>query len=562
MKNKSQSFYDWVFNPSKDDELIANTFRRTVRYAFEHELVLDIMDVGAPDKDSLEWKLAVLLFHKRITPEGNKVYVYRNGELYPLPEGLPHLQHLLHESERNTTKAYGILSHEFEGVVRGLVERDVVGVIQQIPNLFGELEERKHRINLKAMDKLEGESHLIPELGWHQTDIHRVRLLQDFFQQQNAAFESGGEFFFEKAITYPFHQRIREKAFICNGPGGVGKTLMTKVAAKLYGSKGQVGSEPTFTGQDKNRITREFIGKKFIIYNDIESPSTQLMTWLKPMLTGNMTIKGEGGFERSVPCEAVFFLETNFKPQFLGGNQDIRRFVVRTAKQNYKLLDHMKSDDLDIIEYEVTAADVATYLLMCNHYINMHAGGWNHFEDRPLPVADFIEIAQEYFSTYPSNITKGILTAYANQNKLTKIELETLKELNEEGRLVLVGEEKRQEMEEEAWCEQAEEELFEEDVLFKLEICGESSYEDDVRRQASASVPLSSMQEVASYEPEREGEINDQEDVLGTLQVLLPTDTGTQEAGQSESQGTVQALQEQSGVGQDSGRDEGYLYDF
>ena len=558
MKKKDQTFFDWVYNPSRDDELISNTFRRIVKYAFDNSLETNSMDVTAPDPTSIEWKLATLLYHKRITPEGNKVYVYRNGILSPLPDGMEDLQHLLHESDKNTTKAYGILSHELDGVVRNLVEKDTVGIIEYEKDLFGNVSEKKSRINLKDMKEIQGEdTSLIPEFGWHESDDDRVMALLEFFAEQNSAFECEGEFFFEKAISYPLHQRIREKAFICNGPGGVGKTLMTKVAAKLYGTKGQVGSEPTFTGQDKNRITREFIGKKFIVYNDIESPSTQLMTWLKPMLTGNMTIKGDGGYERSVPCEAVFYLETNFKPQFLGGNQDVRRFIVRSAKSDYKLIDHMDGATLDIVEHGCTAADIARYLMSQNHAIVSAAGGWCHFEERPLPIADFIEIAEEFFQEYPAKITKGVITAYANQNKLTKIELETLKEV------FLV--EKKKQMEEAAECESAEAALPGKDNLPQQEDSGEGSNQDNgAQRMGEADgIPVSGVRQVAPDEQAQEGAIaHGVPEVLDGLPVLREDHQGAEGSAGQEQAAAIPEMQEQGTTGESASLDEVYLSDF
>lgn len=517
IKQKEQSFKDWVYNPTHDDELIANTFRRTVKYAFDHKLQINHMDVSAPSPESIEWKLAILLYHKKITPEGNKVYVYRNGDLTPLPDGMEDLQYLLHESEKNTAKAYGILVHNFKGVCRNLVEKDTIGILEQ-DSLLKDSEPKHTRINLKTMELIEGKDpHTIPELGWHSYDPDRTAVVLKFFSEQNRAFGTEDEFFFEKAISYPFHQRFREKAFICNGPGGMGKTLMTELAGKLYGSKGVVASEPTFTGQDKNRITKQFIGKKWISYVDIQEPSPQLMTWLKPMTTGNMTIKGEGGYERSVPCEAVFYLETNFKPQFLGGNQDVRRFVVRQPEINdYKLVEHLTQDELDVLGQEVTAADIAVHLFLMSQAINDWAGGWCHFEERPLPIADFIEIAQEFFENYPGKATKASVTAYATQNKLSKIELETLKE-------VLIVDEKKQ-LEKTEGSRSADEELRQEDSLPEPEESGTGSDVDDETGQAGDPLLLSEMQELASDESE-ELDKKMQEWIDNPLEVWCPDET-------------------------------------
>lgn len=539
-----------------DDELISNAFRRIVKYAFDHHLMIEATDFSAPDRNSLEWKIATLLYHKRITPEGNKIYVYRDGILTPLPDGMNDLQHLLHESDKNTAKAYGILSHELDGVCRGLVEMNTVGVIQYETDLLGVKTQTRCRINLKEMKLIQGEDiSLIPEFGWHECDDDRVSILCDFFAEQNAAFESSEEYFFEKVISYPLHQRIREKAFICNGPGGVGKTLMTKVAAKLYGTKGQVGSEPTFTGQDKNRITREFIGKKFVIYNDIESPSTQLMTWLKPMLTGNMTIKGDGGYERSVACEAVFFLETNFKPQFLGGNQDIRRFVVRSARPDYKLIEHMRSCDLDVIEYDCTAADIAWYLMSQNYPIEESAGGWNHFDNKPLPVADFIEIAEEFFAEYPAKITKGVLTAYANQNKLSKIELETLKEV------LLV--EKKEQVEKGEERSSTEVELLKEGDLSNKTRSGCGTDAAHAEGHSPVGVSVSSVRPLASDKQRGEEALGEREnEMLDGLQVLLPRDRRDISSQVQNETEAVSQMSEQGGNRGSSSVDEEYLLDF
>lgn len=551
--NREQSFYDWVYNPNADDELLTHTFRRTVKYAFDNKLTINTMDVNAPDPDGLEWKLATLLYHKRITPEGNKIYVYRNGNLSPLPDGMNDLQHLLHETEKNTAKAFGLLSHELEGVTRNLVEKDTIGVIITTGDLFENPATTKTRINLRTMREEEGESQsMIPEFGWHEADFDRIDILAKFFYEQNTAFQTEDEYFFEKAISYSFHQRFREKAFICNGPGGVGKTLMTEIAGILYGSKGTVASEPTFTGQDRNRITRDFIGKKMVIYNDIEEPSVQLMTWIKPMATGNMTIKGEGGFEKSVPCEAVFYLETNFKPQFLGGNQDIRRFVVRTAQSDYKLVEHMTPDELDILGREITPADVAVYLKMQSYDIENRAGGWLYFEDRPLPIADFIEIAQEFFNAYPGDITKGVVTAYAQQNKLSKIELETLKEV------LIVGKEK---MEKHEGSTETEGELLEEDRVPVQEASGESTDADGTQRETVPPVHVPSVRTVAP--DESGGEVDDgREHMLESLPILFDEDLGASDAGAQAEDTVVPPVSKQEAPREPAIRDESYLSDF
>jgi hypothetical protein len=425
-----QTFRDWVMNPPPDDEVIRNRFRATVRHVFEHQNVIDWMALDAPDPDSLDYRLALLLWKRLLTPEGDAIYVNRNGVLSPLPEGMAELQHLLHCRETEVIKAEALLQHEFEGVVRGLVERDTIGISSSpLGRMRMDLRRMEYRVD-------DGSDARIPEFGWHEVDEARVDALAGFFSLLNDAFDE--DLFFERVISWPFHLDIREKAFIVNGPGGIGKTLMTKVASKLYGPKCTVGAEPTFTGQDRNRITREFMGKRLIVFNDIESPSTQLMTWLKPMVSGNMTVKSGGGYERSIPCPAVFFLETNFKPQFLGGNQDIRRFIVRTARPGWRLLDHMEHELLDVVEHEVTAADVAWHLMGVHGQIQQQ-GGWGAFEDRPLPVADFIEIAEEFFASYPGRVTKAVITAYGQQNKLNRMEVETLKELLLHDKARLVG---------------------------------------------------------------------------------------------------------------------------
>lgn len=352
-----RSLSDWLYSPSVEESVCSNYF---------HSVMLKVFSgyVGSAldpywDEDAAGTKLAKLIKADLILPEGDVIYVRERNNLIPLGEAIQLLAYYMHTDSKDARKAADVLENNFQGyfpVTANKVWRN--GITLVFPDGH---ESHVDLSTLETVDSISG----YPEYGKHSATPEHADVLWKFFNLINEAV--GEDFFFEKALMYPFNQRIREKSQLLVGRGGNGKSLFMKMVQRLYGDRAYTDApQPNFRGHDPAVISYNFIGKRVVTFNDVGDPSEAFLEWLKRMITGNLEVKTPSGAWLSIPCQTNFMLESNHAPQLLDIEAHARRYVVRTFDDGFRLADHMTSDELDVIgeRGDITAGDIVCYLMM------------------------------------------------------------------------------------------------------------------------------------------------------------------------------------------------------
>lgn len=420
----------WMTAPRFEETINDNPFRTAVKRAFAGTIEPDPLSPFAEEKEPLENKIAKLLPYDIIIPDGDVIYIMDGKEAIPLGEAMDLLRAYLSVSMKDTVKAAHILEQNFMGrwpVRSGKVSKDTFDLSVPFEDLVGMATQDSFRINLRSGGVSRETVDTIAEIGSGEANEERVALLHKVFGIWNTAI--GEDHWFEKVAMYPFKQKFREKAFILNGSGGDGKGIFTELLSRLYGHLMLANAPvPSFSGHDRFTATRSFIGKKLVVFNDVEDPGSQFMEWLKPMTTGGMMVKELSSSSLvTMPCVATFMLETNFSPEFLLDNSHIRRFVFRSFPPEFELDQHLNDDELDTLgeRGSITAADMIQYLTSIETE-------WIAFKPSVLPEPDYFGLADEL----PGVWTKHQLQQFCKDNQLTSAEKQTLKrKLEKEKRL-------------------------------------------------------------------------------------------------------------------------------
>jgi hypothetical protein len=365
-----RSLDDWLNNPSFEDSVCNNPFH-SVMYKVMSGYGASPMDPYWDENGSFT-KLAKLIKARLVLPEGDVIYVREHDNLIPLGEATQLLAYYMHTDSRSARDAAAILESNFLGyfpIASDQVWRNGITLIHQ--------DGRESNIDLTTLKSVEFAPG-IPEFGRHTVDLGHCDVLYKFFMLIN---ESVGEpFFFEKALMYPLNQRIREKSHVLVGKGGNGKSLFMRMVQRLYGDRALTDApQPNFKGHDAAVISYNFIGKRVVTFNDVGDPSEAFLEWQKRMITGNLEVKTPSGAWLSIPCNTNFMLETNHQPKFLDIEAHARRFVVRTFDDEFRLVDHMTSDELDTVgeRGNITAGDLVGYLMMA---VASQVVDWTTFE--------------------------------------------------------------------------------------------------------------------------------------------------------------------------------------
>ena len=345
----------WLYEPSFEESVISNPFNHVMQKVYSGYTGSALDPYW--DETARLTKVAKLVHAGLILPEGDVIYVRERNNLVPLGEAIQLLAYYMHDDTKEARKAADLLESNFQGyfpVTGNKVWRNGITLT------FGEGYE-KH-IDLSTLEEV-AELPGIPEFGVHPVNLDICETLEVFFSLVNRAV--GEPWFFEKAMLYPFNQRIREKSHVLVGRGGNGKSVFMRMVQRLYGDRSLVDApQPNFRGHDPAVIAYNFIGKRVVTFNDVGDPSEAFLEWLKRMITGNLEVKTPSGAWLSVPCNTNFFLETNHQPQFLDIEAHARRYVVRTFEDDFRLIDHMTDDQLDLIgeRSQLTAGDLVWYL--------------------------------------------------------------------------------------------------------------------------------------------------------------------------------------------------------
>jgi hypothetical protein len=428
--NKFRSLENWTYNPLYAETINVNPFRIAVTRALEGHLDPDPLSPYAATDEPLENKIARLLPADLIVPDGDVIYIIDADTGFPIPlmEALDILRGYLHMTMKDTEKAAAILEQNFMGrnpVRSGIILRDAVGLIRQpSQQSTEEQDDILETVSMTARRETQGQG--IPEFGTHHVNYQNVEVIAKAFGIWNKAIGEPG--FFQKLALYPFNMPFREKAFIINGTGGDGKGIFTNLLKRLYGHMALTGAPvPSFVGHDRFTATRSFIGKRFVVFNDVENPSVQFMEWLKPMTTGSMQVKEINTSSLvSMPCKAVFMLETNFQPEFLATQANYRRFIFRNFPPAFDLTREMTESELDIIGERgpVTAGDMAFYLMQ----VHGSKKQLNTFPDKELPLPAYYD----FITKAPAALTTTEFNAYCKAEGLTTIEKRGLKQYAEQ----------------------------------------------------------------------------------------------------------------------------------
>lgn len=376
-----RSMYDWLNNPSFEDTVCNNHF---------HSVMHKVM--GGYGSSSLDpfWnedgsfvKLAKLIQAKLVLPEGDVIYVREHDNLIPLGEATQLLAYYMHTDTKYAREAAAVLESNFQGyfpIAGGEVWRNGIALT------FGN--DSQGFVDLTTLE-LTNTSPGIPEYGKHAVNLDHCDVLHKFFGLMNKSV--GEPYFFEKALMYPFNQRIREKSHVLVGKGGNGKSLFMRMVQRLYGDRALTDApQPNFKGHDAAVISYNFIGKRVVTFNDVGDPSEAFLEWQKRMITGNLEVKTPSGAWLSIPCNTNFMLETNHQPKFLDIEAHARRFVVRTFDDDFRLIDHMTNEELDTIgeRGDITAGDIVWYLRMVASEIE----DWTTFvaPERPVEQTELV----------------------------------------------------------------------------------------------------------------------------------------------------------------------------
>ena len=361
---------DWIARPSFEESVCANPFHSVMEKVFS-DYGPSAMDPWW-DETGLYTKLAKLIKAGLVLPEGDVIYVRHRDSLIPLGEAVQLLAYYLHTDTKEARKGADVLESNFQGyfpVTGEAVWRN--GITLVMPN--GE-QASYDLTDLLSSSQTPG----VPEFGKHPVDFGRYDALFKFFSLLNEAV--GEPYFFERALMYPFNQRIREKSFVLVGKGGNGKSLFMRMVQRLYQERALTDApQPNFKGHDAAVIAYNFIGKRVVTFNDVGDPSETFLEWLKRMITGNLEVKTPSGMWLSVPCATTFLLESNHQPRFLDIEAHRRRYIVRTFEDSFRLADHMTSEELDTIGERgtITAGDLVFYL----RQVATEIDDWTSFEN-------------------------------------------------------------------------------------------------------------------------------------------------------------------------------------
>lgn len=359
-----RSMHDWLYNPSVEETICNNPFHNVMKKVMSG-YVASAMDPWW-DENATSVKLARLIKAQLIIPEGDVIYLRERNNLIPLGEAVQLLAYYMHTNSQEARKAADILENNYQGyfpIASGIVWRN--GITLEFSD--GAPDSHIDLTTLESSSVAPG----IPEYGRHIVNTETYDVLWKFFSLINSAV--GEPYFFEKALMYPFNQRIREKSPVLVGKGGNGKSLFMKMVQRLYGDRALTDApQPTFKGHDPGVISYNFIGKRVVTFNDVGDPSVAFLEWLKRMSTGNLEVKTPSGAWLSIPCQTNFMLESNHAPQVLDIEAHARRYLIRTFDDDFRLADHMSHEELDMIgeRGDINAGDLVLYLMTaCKHQV-------------------------------------------------------------------------------------------------------------------------------------------------------------------------------------------------
>jgi hypothetical protein len=350
-----RSLHDWLYSPSAEESVCDNPFHTVMHKVFSG-YGASAMDPFWDESGSFV-KLAKLIKAGLIFPEGDVIYIRERDNLIPLGEAIGLLAYYMHINSKEARHAADVLENNFQGyfpITGNGVWRN--GIVLVYPD--GELS-----IDLRTLQMVDTPAGH-PEFGKHVVDSATEEPLAKFFDLINDAV--GEPYFFEKALMYPFNQRIREKSHVLVGRGGNGKSVFMRMVQRLYGDRALTDApQPNFKGHDAGVISYNFIGKRVVTFNDVGDPSEQFLEWLKRMITGNLEVKTPSGAWLSIPCKTNFMLETNHAPAVLDIEAHARRYVIRTFDDDFRLADFMSAEELDVIgeRGRITAGDLVSYLI-------------------------------------------------------------------------------------------------------------------------------------------------------------------------------------------------------
>ena len=348
---------DWLWNPSYEESICNNPFHTTMTKVFSGYQAAAMDPFWEPEGPKT--KLAKLIKAQLILPEGDVIYVRERDNLIPLGEAIQLLAYYMHTDSKTARAAADLLESNFQGyfpITGNQVWRN--GITLAYPD---GLEEHIDLSTLEKVDERPG----FPEYGKHLVTVSSYYAIAEFFELLNEAV--GEPYFFEKALMYPFNQRIREKSHVLVGQGGNGKSVFMRMVERLYGHRALVDApQPNFRGHDPAVISYNFIGKRVVTFNDVGDPSEAFLEWLKRMITGNLEVKTPSGAWLTIPCNTNFFLETNHQPQIMNIEAHTRRYIVRSFDDDFRIIDHMSPEQLDIVgeRGSITAGDLVFFLRM------------------------------------------------------------------------------------------------------------------------------------------------------------------------------------------------------
>lgn len=375
--HEPRSLHDWLYHPSFEESICNNPFHTVMKKVYSG-YAASAMDPYW-DENSPSTKVAKLVRAGLIIPEGDVIYVRERDNLIPIGESMSLLAYYMHCDSQTARKMIDLLESNFQGyfpIKAGMVWRDGMTIV--LPS------GAESHVDLKTLTSLD-EAPGIPEYGRHHVDLEHVDMLHKFFGLVNQAVHE--PYFFEKALMYPFNQRIREKSHVLVGRGGNGKSLFMRMVQRLYGDRAYTDApQPNFKGHDGAVISYNFIGKRVVTFNDVGDPSEAFLEWLKRMITGNLEVKTPSGAWLSIPCQTNFMLETNHHPQVLDIEAHARRYVIRTFDDDFRLADHMEPYELDVVgeRGDITAGDLVCYLMN----VRSEVGDWTAFTQPAVAPAE------------------------------------------------------------------------------------------------------------------------------------------------------------------------------
>lgn len=368
---------DWLHRPSFEESICSNYFHTVV-----HKVYTGAVTAMDPfwDENAGAAKVARLMKAGLILPEGDVIYIRERDNLIPLGEAIQLLAYYMHVDSKTARDAAALLETNFQGyfpVTANQVWRNGITIVPE--------DGVESYIDLAGLAPLPVPPG-IPEYGRHAADLSTYDVLHKFFSLCNEAI--GEDYFLEKTLLYPFNQRIREKSHVLVGKGGNGKSIFMRMVQILYGNRALTDApQPNFRGHDPAVIAYNFIGKRVVTFNDVGDPSENFLEWLKRMITGNLEVKTPSGAWLSVPCNTNFMLESNHTPQILDLEAHRRRYVIRTFADDFRIVDHMTSDELDVIGERgtITAGDLVCYLLTA---CKSNVKDWTHFAGPATPAQE------------------------------------------------------------------------------------------------------------------------------------------------------------------------------